>query len=108
MPRKREEAFDPEGDGYDLARALAHGMTPAGPEAGPNAGHMGSVAETTEEEKKKFKLPAESYVLLKGKNHKTWDLAEEGERERGFKIVRRGGRYYSVPDPTLQTVGAGY
>jgi hypothetical protein len=102
MPKKHT-IFDPESDGYDLARALASGMLPAGPEAGLNAGHMGSVAEVSDEERKAFGLPDEAYLLLKGRKHKTWDLAVEGERARGFKVIKRGNRYFSVPDPDAIT-----
>ena len=51
-------------------------------------------------DKKKHGLPDESYVLLKGKSHKTWDLAVKGEEERGFEVKKYGNRYYSVPKGT--------
>lgn len=89
--------FDAESSGYDDARARAAGMTRAGSEAGENAGHMGSVAETTPDERKRFGLPDESYILLKGRKHESWDKAVAGEEERGFQIVKRGDRYFSVP-----------
>jgi hypothetical protein len=89
--------FDPEGANYDDTRARAAGMTPAGPEAGENQGHMGSVAETTPEEQRRYGLPAESYILLKGHSHPTWSKAVEAEVARGFEVVKRGDRYFSVP-----------
>jgi hypothetical protein len=42
-------------------------------------------------------LPDEAYVILKGKSHETFDKAVKGEEERGFKVVKLGKRYYSVP-----------
>lgn len=94
---KSGSAFDPEGTGYDYATAKAVGMGPTGDGTKENAGHWGSVAMTSAGERKKYKLPEESYVILKGKNHETFDKAVTGEEERGFKVVKRGSRYYSVP-----------
>ena len=62
-----------------------------------DTGHWGSVVDASKEDKKKYNLPDESYIILKGKKHKTWDLMEKAEKERGFKIVKHGNRYYSVP-----------
>jgi len=72
-------------------------MKPAGPEAGENAGHMGSVVETTPAEQSKFNLPRESFLILKGGKHPTFDKAVAGEAARGFKVVKRGSRFFSVP-----------
>ena len=36
-------------------------------------------------------------LLLKGKKHETWNLLEEGEKEAGMKIYKKGKRYYSKP-----------
>ena len=93
----RRNSFNPQGEGYDLTRATEAGMKPQ-QEAGPNQGHMGSVAPATAEETARYGLPQEAYVMLKGRDHKTWDLAVAGEKERGFKIVELGNRYYSVPN----------
>lgn len=83
--------FDPEGDGYDYDRARASGMRP-----GPD-GHWGTVAPTTEEERKKYNFPADSYIVLKGRKHKTWDLGVQGEEDRNAYVTKRGNRYYSLP-----------
>ena len=97
MARQTQPFFDPEGDGFDMDRALFAGMNPAGPEAGPNEGHFGSVAPTTPDEQQQLKLPKDSFIILKGKRHPTFSKAEEAEKRRGFKVIKRGGRYYSVP-----------
>jgi len=78
--------FDPEGDGYDDATAQKYGMTAT---INPDDGlpHMGSVAEVSQDK----------YLMLKGRNHKTWNLAVEAEEARGFRVVKEAdGRYYSV------------
>lgn len=93
VARSELGVFDAEGSGYDMDRARAAGMTR------DDSGHMGSVAPVSEEEKRQYGLPDDSYVLLKGRQHETWDLAVEAERERGAEIIERGGRYYSVPKP---------
>lgn len=67
---------------------------------GENQGHWGSVTAASEAVKKKYNLPDESYVVLKGKTHETWDKAVAGEAERGFEIKKYGNRYYSVPKGT--------
>ena len=91
----KENVFRSEGRGYDMGTALSYGMGAAA--SGPNKGHYGSVAPTTALEKEVHGLPDESYVLLKGYRHPTFHLAVKGEMERGFKVVKRGTRYYSVP-----------
>ena len=87
--------FNPEGSDYDYQTALAYGMGPNG--AGENLGHWGSVAPTSDDERMLRELAEESYVMLKGKNHDTYDKAEAAEKQRGSKIVKVGDRYYSVP-----------
>ena len=90
MRRSKDDEFDPSGAGYDYARAAASGMTR------DTAGHMGSVAPTTEEEKKLFGLSDESYIVLKGERHETFDKGLQGEINRGFKVKKLGSRYYST------------
>jgi hypothetical protein len=87
--------FDPEGKDYDYQTALAYGMGPTG--TGSNAGHWGSVAPTSDDERIKNDLPEDSYVLLKGAKHETMHKAVEAEKERGSKVEKRGKRYYSIP-----------
>ena len=93
-----QQAFDPESSGYDYRTAIAKGLGPDG--TGQNQGHWGSVTMASDADKKKYGLPDESYLLLKGKSHKTWDLAVKGEEERGFEVKKYGNRYYSVPKGT--------
>jgi hypothetical protein len=87
--------FDPQGEDYDYQTATAYGMGPNG--TGDNAGHWGSVAPTSDDERVLHDLPEDSYVVLKGKSHPTFHKAEAAEEERGSKIVKAGDRYYSVP-----------
>lgn len=72
--------FDPEGSGYDMDTAKAAGLKP------DDTGHWPS-------------RDPESGQILKGRNHKTFYLTEEGEAKAGYKI-RKGdnGRYYSFED----------
>jgi hypothetical protein len=93
--------FNPEGDGYDYETARKYGMGPDG--TGENAGHWGSVAPASKEDKQKYKLPDESYVILKGRKHETWQKAVDGEQERGFEVRKFGDRYFSVPVNNART-----
>ena len=97
QPGPAAGGFDAEGNGYDDARARASGMTPAGQDAGENAGHMGSVAAVTPEEQQRYGLPPDSYVILKGRSHPTFDKAVAAEQARGSQVVKKGDRYFSVP-----------
>ena len=87
--------FNPESSGYDYQTALAYGMGPTG--TGEDEGHWGSVAPTSDDERMLRDLPRDSYVMLKGKAHETFNKAEAAEKERGSKIVKIGDRYYSIP-----------
>jgi hypothetical protein len=89
--------FNPEGEGYDYATAQSFGMGPTGDGTAENKGHWGSVAPASDSAKKKYNLPDESYVILKGKSHKTFSKAKAGEEARGFAVRKYGDRYYSVP-----------
>lgn len=98
--------FDPDGAGFDMDRARAAGMTPAGPEAGENEGHFGSVVPVNESERRQLGFDGEAYIILKGRDHETFDKAVAAEKRRGFKIVKAGGRYYSVPgDADIDSTG---
>jgi uncharacterized protein YidB (DUF937 family) len=90
-----QQAFDSEGSDYDYETARSSGMAPE--ESGENKGHWGSVAQASEEAKRQYGLPEDSYMLLKGRKHETWNMAEEAEKERGAEIIKRGDRYFSVP-----------
>jgi len=74
--------FDPEGSGYDYETAKSFGGRPG------KKGHWGS-------------LDPRTGMVLKGRKHKTWDLMEIEEERRGNRVIKRNGRYYSVPvNPT--------
>ena len=99
VAQTEQPAFDPEGSDYDYETAKSAGM---GPEAsGENQGHWGSVTQTRPEDRQKYGLPEDSYMLLKGRQHETWNLAEEAEKERGAEIIKRGNRYFSVPKGSI-------
>jgi hypothetical protein len=89
--------FDPESKGYDYDTARRYGMGPDG--VGENKGHWGSVAPASPKDKERFNLPDESYMVLKGRTHKTFHKAVKGERDRGFDVKKYGDRYFSVPMP---------
>ena len=87
-----ESAFDPEGSDFDYQTAKAYNMQPK-----KKGQHWGSVAPTSDDERIANDLPENSYVVLKGKQHETFNKAEAAEKARGSKIEKRGSRYYSVP-----------
>lgn len=72
--------FDPEGSGYDYDTATKSGGKP------DETGHWGS-------------LDPRTGMVLKGRNHSTWNLMEEEEIRRGNQIIKKGSRYYSVKMP---------
>lgn len=70
--------FDPEGSGYDELSAREGGVY-----AKDASGHYPSRNPMTGQ-------------MLKGRGHKTWDLAEQGEEEAGYNIFPgANGKYYS-------------
>jgi hypothetical protein len=78
---KPVESFDPEGAGYDYTNAIESGDGP------DKTGHWGSLDRRTG-------------LVLKGRNHPTWDKMVDAETEIGNTIVRADdGRYYSVKLP---------
>jgi|GEM_PF-3188010 len=92
--------FDPTGAGYDYLTAREFGLGPK--PSGENKGHWPSVVGVPEEERERLNLGSEAYLVLKGRDHATWDLAESAEEERGFQIVEKDGRFYSVKKPPPQ------
>lgn len=74
-----ESPFDSEGVDYDYETAKASGGKP------DETGHWGS-------------LDPRTGMVLKGRQHETWDLMEKEEVRRGNKIAKKGDRYYSVKD----------
>jgi len=94
--------FDPEGLGYDYETAIKSGMTPyipsmamensymsnLLPEEKENIGHWGSVAAVPN---------SNSYQMLKGASHPTFPLGVAAEESLGYKVIKVGDKYYSVP-----------
>lgn len=74
-----QEIFDPEGAGYDYASAMESGGKPDA------EGHWGS-------------LDPRTGMVLKGRQHETWDLMEKEEKKLGNIIIKRGERYFSQPE----------
>ena len=89
--------FDPAGKGFDINSALDAGMTRQS-KPGPNQFHFGSVAPTTLTQQKQFGMPRNSYMILKGRGHSSYKQAVRGENERGFQVIQRGNRSFSVPN----------
>jgi len=78
------EAFDPNGDGYDIDTALAAGAT-------PDEGHWQS-------------LDPRTGMVLKGRNHPTWGKTIEVETELGNTVAQaEDGRYYSTKQPNFRS-----
>lgn len=96
LDAKTKSRFDPEGSGYDMGAAIRSGMKPS-QTPGPNYGHYGSVIPATPKQRGQFGLPDESYMLLKGRQHKTFSKAVTAENRRGFEVKKFGDRYFSVP-----------
>tara|TARA_R110002051_G_scaffold63360_1_gene115448 strand:- start:479 stop:799 length:321 start_codon:yes stop_codon:yes gene_type:complete len=99
MPAKEKllGKFDPESKGYDYETPKRFGMGPDG--TGENVGHWGSVAPASPKDREKFGLPDESYMILKGRAHKTFHKAVKGEKDRVFEVKKFGDRYFSIPKP---------
>ena len=103
---KKVEPFDPESSKYNEHYGDLIGLKPA-----TEAEHRGSVAEDLShlpeniQAQVKKELGDDVLLVLKGRKHETWDLAVEGEKKEGRKIVKgAGGYYYSVPDKKVETV----
>jgi hypothetical protein len=88
--------FDPSGADYDYTTAIGAGMQPQ-QEGGQNKGHWGSVAPTPLQYRFDYKLPEDSYMMLKGSAHPTFQQGVEGEEGRGYQVMKFGDRYFSVP-----------
>jgi hypothetical protein len=88
--------FDPSGSDYDYTTAIGAGMQPQ-QQDGENKGHWGSVAPTPMQYRMDYKLPEDSYMMLKGAAHPTFHMGVKGEEDRGYKVMKFGDRYFSVP-----------
>lgn len=94
----KNKPFDPESGEYDYETARANQMQPS-----QEDGHWGSVAPISESERIKHNLPSDSYVILKGAQHPTFDKAVKAEEQRGARVEKRGNRYYSIMQPRDDT-----
>ena len=82
--QNKKKKFDAESSEYDYESAKKYGIKP------DSTGHWQS------------RVP-ETGLLLKGAKHKTWKKTLEGEKKMGCKVVKKGGRYYSIcPDDSLK------
>ena len=88
--------FDPSGADYDYTSAIGAGMQPQ-QEGGENKGHWGSVAPTPIKYRMDYQLPEDSYMMLKGSAHPTFQMGVQGEQDRGYQVMKFGDRYFSVP-----------
>jgi len=88
--------FDASGVDYDYTTAIGAGMQPQ-QEGGENKGHWGSVAPTPVQYRMQYGLPEDSYMMLKGASHPTFQKGVQGEQDRGYKVIKYGDRYFSVP-----------
>jgi len=71
--------FDPEGSGYDYKTAKELGYT----------------------KDKKGHLPSRDYksgMLLKGKEHPTFEKGVEADKKLGYRLEKKGNRYYTIKD----------
>ena len=75
----KKKKFNPAGEGFDMDSAL------------------GSVVPTSLKQMQDLGLPQDSYMILKGAKHPTFPLAVDAELKRGFKVIQRGDRFFSVP-----------
>jgi hypothetical protein len=88
--------FDPLGTGFDFNSAEYAYMQPQ-QETGENKVDYGSMIPAPPEYKQRFGLPDNSYMMLKGEKHPTFQMAVKGEEIRGNKVMKLGDRYFSVP-----------
>ena len=77
-PRER---FDPNGTGYDDETADWEGMEAAQTPDGPHG----------------YSRVPRTGMLLKGRNHPTFDKGVEEDRRLGYGLEMRDGRYYTQP-----------
>tara|TARA_R100000084_G_C4513284_1_gene83442 strand:- start:69 stop:326 length:258 start_codon:yes stop_codon:yes gene_type:complete len=82
--QNKKKKFNAEGSGFDYESARKYGMKPDA---------YG---------KWESRVP-ETGLLLKGAKHHSWKKTLEGEKKMGCKVVKKGGRYYSIcPDDSLK------
>ena len=82
-PKKRSIKFDPEGAGYDYRSALSHGIRP------DKTRHWAS------------RVPGTG-LILKGRKHPTFHKTIEADKQLGYRMIKKGGRYYSVKEKWIE------
>jgi hypothetical protein len=87
-----ENVFRPTGQGYDYANARRAGFKPG------DDGHWPSRMPLSPEEAASAGLPADSGLLLKGSTHPTFQKGVDVDKSLGYRLVSRGGRFYTVKD----------
>lgn len=83
-PRSPKKKFDPEGDDYDYETAKDAGLEPK-PVEDDDVPHWPS-------------RDPRSGMLLKGRKHKTFDHGVEEDEKLGYKLSKKGDRYYTLKD----------
>lgn len=76
--------FDPEGEDYDYAGARAAGLKPQMVDD-DTVPHWPS------------RDPATG-MLLKGRTHPTFDKGVKADADLGYRLEKRGSRYYTIKD----------
>jgi len=71
--------FDPEGSGYDYESAKSAGLKPD-----PKTKHWSSRNPQTGQ-------------MLKGRKHPTWKLGVKEDLKLGYRLVKKNGKYYTIP-----------
>ena len=110
------EMFDPEGDGYDIAKSneLKKLYPLTTPKPGKYIGdyinddnsHQSWVWHDDEKDYFLHNASRDSRTgqLLKGQKHETYDKTVKGEKEAGYQIYKgQEGKYYSKPDARATT-----
>lgn len=88
---KQEKPFTPAGKGYDYDSARKSGAT-----ADEN-GHWPMLAPLAPQDAHDLELPVGAALILKGRQHPTWDVGVAAEYIAGNAVIKKGDRYYSVP-----------
>src|SRR4249920_2608850 len=80
---EQDKPFDPEGSGYDYKTARLAGLKPR-PVPDDDVPHWPS-------------RDPQTGMLLKGRSHPTFNLGVEHDRQEGYGLEKKNGRYYSQP-----------
>lgn len=80
----KQSAFDPEGDGYDYETARSAGL--------------GTSIDSEDGQPHWPSREPRTGMVLKGRKHATFDKAIEADSSLGYKLEKRGQRYYTVKE----------